>query len=407
MKQSFRSRRYRWRTALLLLLLSPIVTSAETPAEPTTEALKDALGCTAAIERVLREHPLLRRDNRKAREISESPSLWNYLSQPELRLRSDAGTRNHQTRVGMRLPLEVPGAIRAEQESLRGRIALNEAEFETVIIRTTAALRRSYAKLRHAYQERLRLAALLENARQILESTKAESKIGLVSILSESSAAIRVTEAQEELAAAQSREVLAEKMIRRWTKHAAEKTEIDCIELSSEDSIQQVGNHAAVRMAAGRAHSATSDVLAESRQGWLWPSFLEITWVGEREGDDGLLLQAGLELPLPRNGQSKAMHRERQMSYRLDRVREKVAADIDSAKARLQEAESAGQRSISAQGQIREAEKLLRRGHEVGADTGELWDLARSISSWQQRANQVQLDAALSSIDYRLALGLR
>ena len=89
-------RRPRWTPAVIAVLLVVAVAlqarGDETPAS-SGEGADEAVGCEAAVEAVLKDHPLIEAAKASVREAEAKASVLRWVAEPELRMRTDAGTR--------------------------------------------------------------------------------------------------------------------------------------------------------------------------------------------------------------------------------------------------------------------------------------------------------------------------
>ena len=121
----------------------------------------------------------------------------------------------------------------------------------------------------------------------------------------------------------------------------------------------------------------------------------------------GVIVRAGVLLPLPNNEAEAARARQQKRDYELDGVERRVQAEIEAATAKFHAAREVVQRLEAASDSIANVQSLVSRGREAGADANEIWRLDQRIADWQQRLNDARYEAEIAEIEVWLVSGLR
>lgn len=398
--------------AVTLLLALPVSAEPNTNESPPQRsgaelAAVSEVDCETAVNLVLADHPSVRAVESRVDEARASSAIVRWLERPEVRVRTDADTRaNDDVRLGVRLPLENPWAVAAREREAAERVLQRSAELDEVKAGLAAAVRTDYAGLRRARAARAIRDRLAERAREYLAAMEGLTKAGSATVLDRENAALVAAETEEEATRGREREDLARVAVARWNGGAPAGGGATCAVVPDIVLEEAVANHASVRAAAARAAAAEAEASAVAAEQWLWPSFVEATWVREAQESDGVLVEAGVRLPVPdrRVAGEKARARrfadERDATAAAVRVAiERAVAEERASRERVARLEGAGERLTSAR-------SWAERGAAAGAAAEDLWDLERRIADWEQRLIEARYEAELRQIELRREMGL-
>jgi outer membrane protein TolC len=382
-------------------------------AEPLAATEGDAvglpLGCEAAVQLVLAAHPLVEAAEAGLREAEANASFLRWIDSPELRLRTDAGSIDDDHRVGLRWPLPAPGAAGARARAGQAGADRRAAEIDRTRAVLAAEVRRDYAAVRHASADAAVLERLADHASRYADAVSGLMRAGSATVLEQETARLRATETEERAATARDRERLALEAAKRWTGRSPSRDNDECAgdaDLGPDGDILET--HPDIRIARARAAAAEQDAVATRREAWVWPSFVEVTWIRETDGKDrdGVLLQTGVELPVTGRRSEEAEAREQKLALRSRSIEQGIGAEVEAARLGYRNAREKVKR-IEARGEdVKRARDLLARGAKAGADPGEVWRLAREIADWEIEANQARYEEELARIQLRLSAGL-
>jgi outer membrane protein TolC len=387
------------RFALFLLAVAFVFSSRPAVAEPP-------LDCDAVVAAVMAQDPALRAARAAVDEAQAGASMLQWLSSPEMRARSDASTRNDQVRAGVRWAPPAPGVATAKAAAAQARETRATAEADALAARTAAAVRADFAALWYAQARRQTLTRLVDAATAHVSAARTQAAAGVVSALAEQSAMLEVDDLREQLAQARAREEIARAAMQRWIDQPIALDGSMCAAAVDAVPDDAVAQHPDVRAARGAATAAEFEAKAATRDHWVWPSFLQVTWVRELDDrSDGVLLEAGIPLPISTRETEAARARLQVRQLDLQAAERRVRGDIDTATAAEHEASATLQRLEARADDITRAQALLDSGARAGADPNELWRLQRQIAEWQERVNAAHYQLELRRIELRRALG--
>ncbi|MBI4516369.1 MAG: TolC family protein [Deltaproteobacteria bacterium] len=368
----------------------------------------DAADCDSVVAAAVAEDPAIRAAQAAVSEARAGASALRWLDPPEVRLRSDAATRNDQARLGVRWPLPGPGVASASAQAAQAREAMALAEVDALAARTAAAVRADCAELRHAREQRELSEHLMTAAARHSQAVQTRTSAGISTALAEEHALLDAAEAQEQALQARAREDAAVTAMRRWTAEPLALDRHVCIapaEINAEDA---AGRHPSVRLARAAVLAAESEDLAVQRRHWLWPSFVQVSWVRElSERHDGVLVETGVKLPLPDKETAASAARLDTRRFELQAAERRAEAEITAAAAAAGEAAAAVNRMEAGADSLARAQALVGSGTEAGADPQELWRLDRRLAERRQRLSTARYQAELKCIELRRMLGQR
>lgn len=367
-------------------------------------AVSAGLDCETAVSYVLAHHPAVEAGRAGVLEARAATDLNRWLGDPELRVRTETLTRNRDTRVGLRLPVPGPGVPGAERRAAEAQLGASAAEADAVAAQIAAAVRADYALVRYAEARHAILAGLAEKAQERAALIGHMVEAGTATSLEQASASLEAREARDRAERAREARMMAEQAVRRWTGQPAGTT--DCAGLGAIDPEHAVESHPAVREARAEAEEAGANAFIARRERWPWPSFVEITWVREHgDGENGVLFQAGIDLPVPSTSIEEALAREHRRRLESAAAEWTVRGDIQSAARDHAVARQVLERIEAESDEIRRIRALLAEGELEGASPDQLWSLHRRVAEWEERLNEARYETDLRAIELRLKSG--
>jgi outer membrane protein TolC len=398
-------RRESW-FAIGVIVLTVLLSSSELRAGASEAA--SVLDCEEAVRLVTSEHPSVRAARAKTAEADAAASVLRWLDPPEVRLRTDAGTRDDERRVGLRWPLPAPGAARAKARAAEARRQEVAAEAALIGAKVAAQLRKEFATARHAREERRILEQLAQRAREHAETTEKLTEIGTVTALEREAVFLNAGEIEVKAARARSREEIALLAISQSIGGPATPSPAPCASAEETEIEASLGSHPETEAARQRVAAAAEESLIARREAWLWPSFIELTWAEAPDNNqDGVLLQAGIEVPVVGRTLGEAVHHERQRRLAFESVQHELRARAEAAAARYQTARREREGLEAMRSRAEGARDLAEQASEAGAAPSDLWRLEERLADWEMRLNDAQYDEELARIELRLALGLQ
>ncbi|MFQ5665031.1 MAG: TolC family protein [Candidatus Binatia bacterium] len=363
------------------------------------------LDCEAAVTFVLAEHPGIKAAQSGVLEARALADIMRWLARPELRVRTDASTRGDETRLGVRWPLAVPGVPGAKTAAAQSQVRWSSAEADALRAQVAAAVRLDYAAVRYARAQRGVLEQLAASARLHAQVVRQLTVAGTATALALESATLAAEEAREEAARARVHEELADRAVTRWTGQPAPAGSGPCASAPAFSVDAAVAARPDVRRAKAALAAADAEARATVRKRWLWPSFVQATLVHER-GDDGVLLEAGVPLPLPNKQAIAAAARRQKLRFQLEAVERRARAEIEAAVAQVHAARARLTRWNAAAGTLARAQTVAVQAEQAGAAPDELWRLERHLTERQRHVNETRYELEKQEIKLRLRLGL-
>jgi outer membrane protein TolC len=229
---------------------------------------------------------------------------------------------------------------------------------------------------------------------------------GTVTSLVVESALLAADDATEATEAARSRALQTEHALARWTDGHPADLASPCAPPPTGVLDDLVAQHPAVRAARAAATAAGDEAIVASRKQWFWPRFFEVTFVREFEDHtDGVLLQAGIPLPVPQPDASAAQAHQQRAQFERDAVEQRVRAAIEGALAQYQGAGTQLARLEAHDAAVAKTEALLARGEQEGAEWSQLWTLQERLAARQRRRTEAAYLVELRAITLRRVIG--
>jgi len=374
-----------------------------TPGRGEVPGIKESLGCDEAVQAVLARY-----DTRvDAGSGAASASIAPWLAPPEIRVRSDLGTRDQESRVGVRMPVPVPGVPSARAKADGARAAHAAAAAQVVRAELSADVRKEYALARRARRDRevSERVAGVAHARASAVARLTES--GGATALDRETAVLQAAAADDAAVRARREEQTAVQAIVTRTGVAPALEAEACASVPAAMADEALAQNPQLRMAQEDLAAAEADALLSKRRQWVWPSFVEMSWVHEEaRRQDGVLFQAGVEVPFPGSGVSAPEVRRQELDLERRVTEGRVRAEVERARARYDDAQATVQRLDAEAARLDGARALAARADRAGAVPEDVWNLEREIAAWERRKIEAEYQAAIAGIELRLALGM-
>ncbi len=376
---------------------------ATQPVHADDTDVEQPLGCEEAVQSVLVQY-----DTRVDDGTGIAPSsIAPWLAPPEIRVRSDLGTRDQESRLGVRMPVPVPGVPSARAKADGARAAHAAAATQLVAARLSADVRKEYATARRARRERDVSERVARAAHGRAAAVARLTESGGATALDRETAALQAAAADDAVARARREEQSAVQAILTRTGRTPALEAGTCAAVPAAAADELLAENPQVRMAHEDLAEAEADALLSKRRQWVWPSFVEMSWVHEESRQqDGMLFQAGVEVPFPRGDASAPEVRRQQLDLERRVTEGRVRAEVERARARYEDAQATVQRLEAEASRLASARALAAQADRAGAAPEDVWNLEREIAAWERRAIEAEYDAAIAAIDLRLALGL-
>jgi outer membrane protein TolC len=391
-----------WRAVRLLACLAIAGAGAAARAQQTpTERGGGPLACEEAVLRVLAQY-----DTSPGGGTAPS-SVARWLAPPEVRVRSNLGTLNQQSRLGVRMPVPVPGVPSARAKADGARAAHAAAAVQATRARLAADVRTEYATARRARRQREVDERVARAARERASALARLTASGGATALDRETAALQAAAADDAVERARREEQSALEVIQARTGAPPELGNGTCATTPPTTADDTLPQNPEVRMAHEDVAAAEAEALLSQRRRWVWPSFVEMSWVHEEaRQQDGVLFQAGVEVPFPSGGASAPEVRRQELDLERRVTEERVRAEVERARARYEDARAALRHLEAEAPRLAGARDLAAQADRAGAAPEEIWNLEREIAAWERRTIEGEYDAAIAAIEWRLALGL-
>jgi outer membrane protein, heavy metal efflux system len=398
--------------------------AAPLSATPLPSAATDTVTLAAALDAAwqravaARENDALAR--RAAAERAAAGSLWSAPPSLELGYRTDRWQRNageRETQVGVAVPLWLPGQRAARSGSADAAIAQAQAAERVGRLQLAGELRESLAAVASAQAEVTQAAEQAQALRQLADDVQRRVRAGdlaradaLAAEAEALAAAASESDARQRLRAAQSRWGVLTGL--RATP-AANRIEPPAA-LASAPSEATLASHPELELARQSVALARSrvELMRASRRDAPEVSVGVRREVPGRSQPGTSSLAVGLRVPFSGDGRNQPL--EAAALGELDvaqtqeqRLRERVEADVDSARAALAAVQTQLEAERSRAGLLRERAQLIERSFRAGESP--LPDLLRALSAAALAdAGAARQSAALGQAQARLqqALGL-
>lgn len=355
-------------------------------------------GCESLARFAVAHHPTLRAARAGVAVARAEADALTASDPPSLRLRDDLRHPGRRWRVGLEVPLGVPGEGAARAAQGRARVHLTEAQVRLAEAEVAAAARADHVDWRRARAAHTYAAQRAEDAAQRVTMLQTRVAAGTATTLALEAERLDARSLRADAAAAATRLAEAEARVRAWAQQTA-VGEAACASAPAAPD-----EHPRVRAARAAWRSAHAEAAADDRAAWPFFDRLAVLWDAEAQGDDRLLLS--VELPLPWFGRRAEAEAS---AARATAAEAEVAAADRAVRDALAEAEAtaaSAARAAAAQDDVEAAEALLRRAAEAPTDAAEVLALRRAVSRLRHAAQRAALDLEAAQVELRRARGV-
>jgi hypothetical protein len=346
------------------------------------------------VQHVLATHPLLTAARRGEAVLRAQLDPTSALY-PQLRVRDNVRDLGDDLRVGLRWGLSRPGAADAEAHAGEATIRLNRAQVQLLEAQLAAQVRRAHLAWRQSALDLTLADAAQRSAETQAQFSQRSLTAGLISRVAVGRAVLETQLAVSARGAAEHGAHQAEATVRRWADGAA-------VQKAACQPAAPPSAHPALEAARATAAADLATTDAARREGWAWPTFLEVNWDREAEQDDRLLVGLGFSLGAPFKADAEPATRARAVA-RLAAVRREVQDAQAAAEAQL----VAAQAAVAQQPDLTAARRLLAEARAANADPKARRGLARALARAEHDRASAQLALEAARITMQAVSGGR
>lgn len=387
------------------------------PSEPTrapepvpSGQTTNALGCEAAVARVLRMDATLEAARAGLPVARTARRAAGRLPDPEVRLSDNVRDLGQETRVDLRFRIDPLGSGSAEKAAAEAGERLSEAETAALEVDVARETRVAFADVRFRERRLETLRAEVAALRADAQLAEERARAGLITAVALEEARLGLAASESALSSAERSQVARVRALELRVGAPVDPAGACMEPVAPAAQAGATSPPPDVRAAWADADAADAEAFVEARSAWVWPTYAQVSWSRDKAGnnrEDRILVEVGIALPWPgTDGGDVAEARARHAEATASALQRQAASRLETAEATLAGARADREAIQALRPAVELSRALLEKGRSVLAPASDLAALAKRLRQYELSVADAEQAIAVAEADVLAARGL-